>query len=107
MARGLDVRQDVWVPPSGGIRWQRDGSWLIAESRTSTARYDAVVIAHNGKCAERITSTQPCAAVHALLRANFAASLPSKPKPGQASCACVPFIDHCSPCAAHLRGIAK
>ena len=31
-ARGLDVRQDVWVAPSRGIEWQQDGRWLVKES---------------------------------------------------------------------------
>ena len=38
--------------------------------------FDAVVIAHNGKCAERLTSTLPAQDVHALLRTRFAARLP-------------------------------
>ena len=77
LASGLDdVRQDVWVSPNGGIRkGTRDGPWLVRESKTVEASYDAIVIAHNGKCAERLTSRQPARAVHALLRARFAARL--------------------------------
>ena len=36
------------------------------------ARFDAVVIAHNGKCAERLTSKIEARDVHMLLRARFA-----------------------------------
>lgn len=70
-----DVRPDVWVSPNGGIRKGSDGAWLVKESRHSEARYDAVVIAHNGKCAERLTSRVPARSTHMLLRAKFGARL--------------------------------
>ena len=75
-ADGLDVRQDVWVSPNGGIRFVSGGGWLLQESREVERAFDAIVIAHNGKCAERLTSTQPALDVHALLRARFAPALP-------------------------------
>ncbi|KAJ8608973.1 hypothetical protein CTAYLR_008966 [Chrysophaeum taylorii] len=59
LASGLDVRGDAWIPPNGGLR----GGWLV-----DGEPFDAVVIAHNGKCAERLgkrTSLGP------LLRARF------------------------------------
>lgn len=82
-SEGLDIRQDIWVAPSGGIRLEQDGRWRVAETRTRAAHFDAVVIAHNGKCAERLSSQQPARAVHALLRTKFAAGLRERPKPGQ------------------------
>jgi len=76
----------VWVPPSNGIRCETDGSWSVAvptkKARSATEKFDAVVIAHNGKCAERLTSGIPAREVHTLLRTNFAASLPSSPQAG-------------------------
>ena len=33
LARGLDVRQDIWVPPSGGIGKLPDGSWEVNGQR--------------------------------------------------------------------------
>ena len=74
-AAGLDVRQDLWVSPNNGIRFQADGSWLVRESKTFERQFDAIVVAHNGKCAERLTSKQPAQDVHMLLRARFAASI--------------------------------
>jgi len=78
LARGVDVRQDVWVPPSGGLQHLGDGGWTLRlpKSAGDAGRFDAVVIAHNGKCAERLTSTLPAREVHALLRTRFAARLP-------------------------------
>ena len=78
-----DVRTDTWVSPNGGIRRNAgDGSWLVKESKTVESRYDAVVVAHNGKCAERLTSRQPSKAVHSLLRTRFAPTLPKQASPG-------------------------
>jgi glycine/D-amino acid oxidase-like deaminating enzyme len=78
LAGGLDIRQDIWVSPNGGIFTERDsaehggGGWCVQESKKVQARYDAVVIAHNGKCAERLTSKIEARDVHMLLRARFA-----------------------------------
>ena len=84
LARGLDVRQDVWVPPSGGITYESDGMWRLRlpKGAGDDCRFDAVVIAHNGKCAERLTSSVPARAVHSLLRTRFAASLPGGGREG-------------------------
>jgi len=77
------VEQDVWISPSQGVQRERDGAWTLKlPARHSSGRFDAVVIAHNGKCAERLTSKQPSHRVHALLRANFAAQLPKAPRAG-------------------------
>ena len=80
MAEGLDVRQDVWISPNGGARQEADGRWTLAGG--GKERYDALVIAHNGKCAERLTARQPSRQVHALLRARFGDRLPAQPRPG-------------------------
>ena len=38
--------------------------------------FDQLIIAHNGKCADRLMSKTPARAVHELLRVNFAANVP-------------------------------
>ena len=78
LARGLDIRQDVWVSPNGGIRREADGRWSL--KAPSSPRFDHVVVAHNGKCAFRLTSSQPAVHVHTLLRADFKAQLPGSAK---------------------------
>ncbi|CAJ1347992.1 unnamed protein product [Effrenium voratum] len=82
LAEGVNVRQDIWVPPSNGLSVE-DGSWSVAipGPTRATERFDAAVIAHNGKCAERLTSSTPAREVHALLRTNFAASV-TRAQPG-------------------------
>ena len=51
MAEGVEVRQDRWVAPNGGVFKKPDGTWSADKEP-----FDAIVIAHNGKCAERLTS---------------------------------------------------
>lgn len=103
MAKDLDVRQDVWVPPSRGIRREPTGAWVIGQvncyfgwgapkcdfgrhycgwglfysndpthirppscvfqAKGADAKFDSVVIAHNGKCAEKLSSSIPAAEV--------------------------------------------
>ena len=50
--------QDVWVPPSNGL--QAGNGWNVVVPRQKQSfNFDAAVIAHNGKCAERLTSSTP------------------------------------------------
>ena len=72
LARGLDIRQDAWVSPNGGIYTSASGGWCVQESRQVQRQFDAIVIAHNGKCAEKLTSRITATDVHLLLRARFA-----------------------------------
>ena len=74
LARGLDIRQDTWVPPKGGIYTSASGGgWCVqASARRGQRPFDAIVIAHNGKCAEKLTSNITATDVHLLLRARFA-----------------------------------
>jgi len=72
LARGLDIRQDAWVSPNGGIYTSASGGWCVQESRQVQRQFDAIVIAHNGKCAEKLTSKITATDVHLLLRARFA-----------------------------------
>eukprot|EP00403_Amphidinium_massartii_P004377 CAMPEP_0178381418 /NCGR_PEP_ID=MMETSP0689_2-20121128/5972_1 /TAXON_ID=160604 /ORGANISM="Amphidinium massartii, Strain CS-259" /LENGTH=710 /DNA_ID=CAMNT_0020001599 /DNA_START=52 /DNA_END=2185 /DNA_ORIENTATION=+ len=74
LAKGLDIRQDVWV-----ARLQRDGEgcWdLLDQKRRNISRsaHSYVVMAHNGKCADRLIKTvRERTAVHAPLRCAFKA----------------------------------
>lgn len=59
---------DVWVSPSNGLKRNADGTWDVKVNGKVIGNHDACVIAHNGKCAERITSKTPAKAVNRLLR---------------------------------------
>jgi predicted NAD/FAD-dependent oxidoreductase len=65
-------RTDAWVSPSNGIRRQNDGRWTVhSRGKPVGGVFDAVVVAHNGKCADRLTSRTPAKAINRLLRVQF------------------------------------
>lgn len=72
------LEQDVWVSPSSGVRYQKDtGKWKLQAKGKTLGYYDDLVIAHNGKCADRIMSQTPAKDLHRLLRVNFAPTVPA------------------------------
>jgi predicted NAD/FAD-dependent oxidoreductase len=76
--RSFQVEQDVWVSPSSGVRYQKDTKkWKVQAKGQTLGYYDKLIIAHNGKCADRIMSKTPAKDVHALLRVNFAPTVPA------------------------------
>jgi predicted NAD/FAD-dependent oxidoreductase len=71
--RSFDLQQDVWVSPSSGVRYQANTKkWKLQAKGKTLGYYDQLILAHNGKCADRIMSKSPAEDVHALLRVNFA-----------------------------------
>jgi hypothetical protein len=89
--RGLEIKQDVWVSPSNGARYilpndesssannransssgSNAGKWKLQAGGRVLGYYDQLVIAHNGKCADRLMSNTPAKALHRLLQVNFA-----------------------------------
>ena len=75
--RSFKVVQDVWVSPSNGVRYQRkSGQWKVQAQGKTLGYFDKLVIAHNGKCADRLMSKSPAKSVHQLLQVNFAATVP-------------------------------
>eukprot|EP00529_Nitzschia_sp_RCC80_P014876 CAMPEP_0113444064 /NCGR_PEP_ID=MMETSP0014_2-20120614/2474_1 /TAXON_ID=2857 /ORGANISM="Nitzschia sp." /LENGTH=728 /DNA_ID=CAMNT_0000335065 /DNA_START=115 /DNA_END=2298 /DNA_ORIENTATION=+ /assembly_acc=CAM_ASM_000159 len=71
----IDVRQDVWVSPSNGVKYMPETQqWrLFAKGKRLNPQhdYDHLIIAHNGKCADRLMGQTPSKQVHRLLRVNF------------------------------------
>ncbi|KAL7460551.1 hypothetical protein ACHAXS_000998 [Conticribra weissflogii] len=84
------IRQDVWVSPSNGVRYigrrdkdeneneseNNDPKWELFAKGKSMGKFHKLVIAHNGKCADRIMSQTPAKELHSLLRTRFAPSVP-------------------------------
>lgn len=84
------ICQDVWVSPSNGVNYIGDGNgdtsnsnsnndevqWELRAGSKSLGKYHNLVIAHNGKCADRIMSRTPAKAFHSLLRTKFAPYVP-------------------------------
>lgn len=72
----FELRQDVWVSPSNGAQYiPQKRQWKLKAQGRVLGHFDELVIAHNGKCADRLMSRSPATDVHALLRVNFAATV--------------------------------
>jgi len=81
-SKSFDLRQDVWVSPSNGVRYgTKSRTWGLKSQGRNLGRYDALVIAHNGKCADRIMSKTPAKSLHELLSVNFAPTVSLTKKP--------------------------
>ena len=74
--KAFKVIQDVWVSPSNGVKWRpKAGHWTVQAKGENLGNFEHLVIAHNGKCADRLMSKTPAKEVHELLRVNFASSV--------------------------------
>jgi predicted NAD/FAD-dependent oxidoreductase len=84
----FELRSNVWVSPSHGVSWlPKTRQWQVQQQRKGMngqqqqqrvlGRYDFLVIAHNGKCADRLMSQTPAKRLHNLLRVNFAPTVPA------------------------------
>jgi len=74
----FQLEQDVWVSPSSGVRYQKNtGKWKLQAKGETLGYYDQLILAHNGKCADRIMSNTPATDLHQLLRVNFAPTVPA------------------------------
>ena len=77
----LDIQQDVWVSPSNGVKYIQNKSsssiWKIKAKGKVLGEYQQIVIAHNGKCADRLMSRTPAKSLHSLLRTNFSPTVPN------------------------------
>ncbi|KAL3783985.1 hypothetical protein HJC23_013365 [Cyclotella cryptica] len=86
----FQIMQDVWVSPSNGVKYignnhknSKDGDsvvnepqWELRAGPKSLGKYHRLIIAHNGKCADRIMSKTPAKEFHSLLRTKFAPYVP-------------------------------
>jgi len=75
----LRIQQDVWVSPSNGVRYVGgpfQPGWKVTCNGRTLGTFDRLVIAHNGKCADRLMSRTPAKALHSLLRTNFSPTVP-------------------------------
>jgi len=75
----FQIQQDVWVSPNNGVKYVGgafDPQWRVSCNGRSLGTFDRLVIAHNGKCADRLMSRTPAKALHSLLRTNFSPTVP-------------------------------
>lgn len=74
LSRGVSIRRPCWV---SNIEKQGNGKWVLKNFNKQLGVYDAVVIAHNGKCADKLMSTSGVARIHELCRVSFGPSIPN------------------------------
>lgn len=76
----FQIEQDTWISPSNGVKFTgstANPQWSVQTNGKKYGSFDRVVIAHNGKCADRLMSKTPAAALHSTLRTNFAPTVPA------------------------------
>jgi hypothetical protein len=87
----FQVKQDVWVSPSSGVKYQgppaplgctsentkATDNWNVRALGKTIGKHDHLIVAHNGKCADRLMSKTPAKDVHNLLRVNFNDRVPA------------------------------
>jgi hypothetical protein len=73
LCQNIEVRRPVWVSE---VRWY-EGAWQLHDGRKSLGSFTYIVIAHNGKCADRLMSKAGVPRIHKLLRAKFGPKLKS------------------------------
>jgi len=83
-ASNVQVHQNVWVSPDNGVRFidlpvdhiKEHAVWKVQvrAKQKLLGTFDRLVIAHNGKCADRLMSNSPAKEVHALLRVVFSST---------------------------------
>merc|ERR1719296_39567 len=74
------IKQDVWISPSNGVQYlsrSNPNKWKLKAKGKERGQFDYLVIAHHGKCADRLMSRTKAKALHSLLRTNFAPTVPS------------------------------
>lgn len=72
LAQNVDIEQDIWINRVERTNHQ----WTLYGNRQPYKGYDAIIIAHNGKCADRLLSTANVPRIHDLLRVSFGPALP-------------------------------
>lgn len=75
----FQIEQDTWISPGNGVKFTGTASspqWIVQTNGKKYGSFDQIVIAHNGKCADRLMSKTPAKALHSTLRTNFAPTVP-------------------------------
>eukprot|EP01041_Mallomonas_annulata_P006479 gene6479-13081_t len=68
LSRGINTKIDTWV---SRMSKTNTGRWQLHKYSTPLGEYDYVIIAHNGKCADRLVSTANISRIHDILKVNF------------------------------------
>jgi len=77
LSKGLNIRRPCWVSNLCNLK----GKWKLMSYKEDLGEFDIVIIAHNGKCADRLISTSNstnCSLqkIHERLKVSFGPTLP-------------------------------
>lgn len=76
----IHVEQDVWISPSNGVKFVGTPvscpKWSVQTNGKRFGVFDQIIVAHNGKCADRLMSRTPAKDLHSLLRVDFRSNVP-------------------------------
>jgi len=75
----IKIEQDVWISPSSGVKYvgtKTSPQWSVQTNGRKFGKFDHVIIAHNGKCADRLMSKTPAKDLHSLLKVDFRPTVP-------------------------------
>ena len=75
----FQLKQNIWVSPRNGIQFLiSQNKWKVLEDQFSRPRlYDAIVIAHNGKCADQLVRNAPSPIISKLMKVQFQYKVPA------------------------------
>jgi predicted NAD/FAD-dependent oxidoreductase len=72
LSRDLLIERPAWVSRvSRRMRSNGTPVWDVYHNKEMLGTFDAIVIAHNGKCADKLMSTADAPLIHELLKVNF------------------------------------
>jgi predicted NAD/FAD-dependent oxidoreductase len=76
----VTYHQDTWISPGNGVKFIGNPTkpqWTIQSNGQRYGTFDEIIIAHNGKCADRLMSKTPAKDVHRLLQVDFRSTVPA------------------------------
>jgi predicted NAD/FAD-dependent oxidoreductase len=79
LSPNVKYHQDTWISPGNGVKFIGNPSkpqWTIQSNGQRYGTFDEIIIAHNGKCADRLMSKTPAKDVHRLLEVDFRPTVP-------------------------------
>jgi predicted NAD/FAD-dependent oxidoreductase len=77
--RKFQLKQNLWVAPRNGIEHLiNQNKWKVLENQFDRpSLYDAIVIAHNGKCADQLVRNTPSPIISKLMKVQFQHKVPA------------------------------
>ena len=74
----FQLKQNIWISPRNGIEHMiNQNKWKVLENQFGRpSMYDAVVIAHNGKCADQLVRNTPSPIISKLMKVQFQHKVP-------------------------------